>query len=737
MGQSFGYGGLMNFRSLRFFLAAIGVLHAVTYAQTVSPGGIVNAAGFQAPVAPGSVISIFGTSLAASSTGAPGLPLPTTLLGTSLLVNGRIAVPLFYVSPGQINAQLPYETPVGSATLTVNGSAPVSFAVAASAPGIIVYGTNRAVAVNQDYSVNAPDHPALVGGWVTVYMSGEGAVNPVVASGAASPGNPVALPMLPVTATIGGQPADVLFAGLAPGGVGLFQVNLRIPALASGDYPLIVTVGQARSNAPLLAVSTDGRPVSSIVRTISYHQLTSLPDKGPDFRTSTAISGNGTVIAYTHDSGPNQIYAMNFDGTGQRLVDSYTAQCFCGSFVDVSDDGSKIVSTEGRQIRLAGGGGPLVTVDTDVSGLKIEGDGRRIFFLLDRDGNIYNGTHGTFIQRGLYVMNTDGSGMRQVVGPTAVAALFGTTTPIDHISPEFTVTSQNAINQSLSVTQDGTHIVFGANKAAGNGPGAIFGVNLDGSGLHFVLGPVRSLARLGISSNALKVFYDAYPSGFTVETGVVNFDGSSQLALRHDGLGEAPGAKLSADGSLLLAYDLLYNTDGSGALQLSAPLNPLTPGSPIMNSTATRFVYSFVFPRTYSQGLTQLASAEINPTSFGSAPVLVNPSVNPAYAVAGGSTQGTVTTGVSPADHVFGVNYSILRDGLVEDLVNGDILKDDGTSGDKVAGDGIFTSNNVIAKSTSPAGPRLLRLFAEVSDAAGLLHGTLVDLSPFAVVLQP
>ena len=663
--------------------------------------------------------------------GPPDVERKRDLLGT--LERGRGGYRL-------VNAQLPYETPLGSATLTMNGSAPASFTVAATAPGILVYGTNRAVAVNQDYSLNAPEHPILVGGWVTVYMSGEGAVSPAVASGAASPGNPAALPMLTVTATIGGQPAEVLFAGLAPGGVGLFQVNLRIPALASGDYPLIVTVGQAHSNAPLLAVSTDGRPVSSIVRTITYNQLTALPDKGPDYRTSFAISGNGAVIAYTHDSGPNQIYTMNFDGTGQRQIDSYKAQCYCGSFVDISDDGSKIVSSEGRQIRLVDRGVvmPLLTVDTGVAGLKMQGDGRRVFFLLDRDGNIYDGTHGTFIQRGLYVINTDGSTMRQIVGPASVAALFGTATPIDHISPEFTVTSQNAISQSLGVTQDGTRIVFGAKKVAGNGPDAIFGVNLDGSGLHFVLGPVRSVARLGISANALKVFYDAYPSGFTVETGVINFDGTSQLALRHDGLGEAPGVQLTADGGRLLAYDVLYNTDGSGTLQLSAPLNSLTPGRPVMNSTATRFVYTFVVPGTYSQGLSQLASAEINPTGLGSAPALVNPSVNPAYAVAGGSVRSTVTTGVSPADHVIGVNYSILRDGLVEDLVNGDIfLVDNAGWGDKVAGDGIFTSNNVMAQSTSPAGPRLLRVFAQVTDAAGLRHGTLVDLSPFSVVLRP
>ena len=128
---------------------AIAAFHAGAYAQTVSPGGIVNAAGFQAPVAPGSVIAIFGTNLAASTLPAPSLPVPTTLGGATVLVNGKLSAPLFYVSPGQINAQLPYETPPGAATLTVNGGTPASFLVAPNAPGILVYGTNWAIAVIQ------------------------------------------------------------------------------------------------------------------------------------------------------------------------------------------------------------------------------------------------------------------------------------------------------------------------------------------------------------------------------------------------------------------------------------------------------------------------------------------------------------------------------------------------------------------------------------------------------------
>jgi hypothetical protein len=157
-----------------------------------------------------------------------------------------------------------------------------------------------------------------------------------------------------------------------------------------------------------------------------------------------------------------------------------------------------------------------------------------------------------------------------------------------------------------------------------------------------------------------------------------------------------------------------------------------------MNGAATRFVYSFVPPGTYSQGLTQLATAEIDPAGLGSAPAVINPAVTPAYAVAGGSVRGTVSTGVSPFDHVIGVNYSIICNGLLEELVNGDIfLVDNATAGDKVAGDGTFTLNNVIAKSSATPGARLLRLFAQVSDAAGLRHGTLVDLTPFSVVLPP
>jgi uncharacterized protein (TIGR03437 family) len=171
-------------------------------------------------------------------------------------VGGR-TVPLTYVSPTQINFQLPYDTPLGTASLTVtaNGvtSAAATVIVAATAPGVLTYGDNWAVVQNQDYSVNGPSNPAKAGSYVTLYGTGAGAVSPAVPTGAAASASPLSY-AANVTVSINGVPAVVSFAGLTPGNVGLLQVNLRIPALPSGAFPIQLTVGDVKSNAPSIAV---------------------------------------------------------------------------------------------------------------------------------------------------------------------------------------------------------------------------------------------------------------------------------------------------------------------------------------------------------------------------------------------------------------------------------------------------------------------------------------------------
>jgi len=220
-------------------------------------GAPVNAASFAGGVAPGSLISLFGTDLAPEADQASTFPLPNTLRNFSATVN-KIPVPLVYVSPTQVNAQLPYALSPGSATLTVRaGSAdPIVFPItlATAAPGIFTFGANRAVAQNPDYSVNDKNNPAPVGGYLTVYLTGVGPFDNPVPDGIPTPSSTYSKATLPASATIGGVNAPIVFLGLTPGFVGLAQANIEVPKVLAGDHPLVITVGGVRSNSALVTL---------------------------------------------------------------------------------------------------------------------------------------------------------------------------------------------------------------------------------------------------------------------------------------------------------------------------------------------------------------------------------------------------------------------------------------------------------------------------------------------------
>jgi uncharacterized protein (TIGR03437 family) len=200
---------------------------------------------------------VFGSNLAPRATVAQGLPLPTTLASSSLLVNG-LPLPIYYVSPTQVNAQIPYNVATGPATVTmsvgVNVLSHVTLTIQASAPGLFLVDQSRALVQNQDGAINGSDRPAAPGSFVTAYLTGQGALDIPIPSGSAAPQNPLIGAAAPVSVTVGGQNAEVTFAGMAPGLVGVFQVNLRIPALVPGDYPLAIGVGTGISNTALITV---------------------------------------------------------------------------------------------------------------------------------------------------------------------------------------------------------------------------------------------------------------------------------------------------------------------------------------------------------------------------------------------------------------------------------------------------------------------------------------------------
>jgi uncharacterized protein (TIGR03437 family) len=237
-------------------------IFTITLAQPapqISSGGVVIHAGVSAAVSPGSLVDIYGANLAAAPVSAPvGSTLPTSLGGVEVMVNGASA-PLIYVSPTLIVFQLPYEAAVGTAQLTVtsNGavSAPAPVTVQQAAPSILTYGNNRAVVLNQDYSVNGPANPAEVGSTAMAYLIGGGPLDNPIATGATASTTLLSRETLPVTVTVGSATAVVPFAGMAPGFAGLVQVNFTVPNLPANDYPLQVKIGSAASNQPTLAVS--------------------------------------------------------------------------------------------------------------------------------------------------------------------------------------------------------------------------------------------------------------------------------------------------------------------------------------------------------------------------------------------------------------------------------------------------------------------------------------------------
>jgi uncharacterized protein (TIGR03437 family) len=132
----------------------------------------------------------------------------------------------------------------------------VGFEVAARAPGILVFGENRAVAVNPDGAVNTTDTPAPPESVILIYFTGTGAVDNAVATGAAALADPLSRPTAPVRAWIGNAEATVHYLGLAPGFVGLGQANLQLPPLEPGTYELKIAIGETVSAGALITIGS-------------------------------------------------------------------------------------------------------------------------------------------------------------------------------------------------------------------------------------------------------------------------------------------------------------------------------------------------------------------------------------------------------------------------------------------------------------------------------------------------
>jgi uncharacterized protein (TIGR03437 family) len=217
---------------------------SITASPSIPRDGVRDGAEFATAVAPGGLITIFGWNLAPREATATGIPLPKELEGVRVLANGQ-AIPLLYVSRRQINAQLPFGIKVTDVQLRVEspaGAHEVAQAVREAAPAVFQVRSgpqNRTVpaVVNTAYQLITPESPAHAGEVVSVFVTGLGKVQGNAVEGSAAPASQT---LSTVRVKVGRSDGQVLYAGLAPGWAGLYQINMRLPASTTGVQELRV-----------------------------------------------------------------------------------------------------------------------------------------------------------------------------------------------------------------------------------------------------------------------------------------------------------------------------------------------------------------------------------------------------------------------------------------------------------------------------------------------------------------
>jgi uncharacterized protein (TIGR03437 family) len=216
----------------------------------------------QTTAAPGALMAIFGQNLSKSNgtlSGNTALEkVPNGLNGTSATI-ANLPMPVLLVSPQQVIVQVPTEAPPGRHPVVVksaNGSSEASeMRVDESAPTLFSDETGGLVLKNSDYSLVRPENPARAGDILLVYWTGAGNTTPtVLGTGQVAPAQPY-FNTKPVTATVGGANAEVIYSIASPGQVGLYQTAIRMPSgIPVGTANIVFRMGTAESNAIRIAV---------------------------------------------------------------------------------------------------------------------------------------------------------------------------------------------------------------------------------------------------------------------------------------------------------------------------------------------------------------------------------------------------------------------------------------------------------------------------------------------------
>jgi uncharacterized protein (TIGR03437 family) len=249
----------------KFALPALPPPPVILPAGTINSTATVNDASYVSPVAAGSIAAVFGNNLSIGTAGSQlPTPLPTVLAQSSFTLGG-LAAPMFFASPGQVNIQIPWEL-AGQAQVTIRGSVggvqsnAQTVSLAAFSPGIFTLDASGkgqgAILVASTSQLANSATPAPRGSWIAIFCTGLGPVTNQPASGSVAPTTPLARTLTNPSVSIGGADASLNYAGLAPGLVGLYQVNALVPSATpvGSAVPVVITIGGVVSNTVTIAV---------------------------------------------------------------------------------------------------------------------------------------------------------------------------------------------------------------------------------------------------------------------------------------------------------------------------------------------------------------------------------------------------------------------------------------------------------------------------------------------------
>jgi hypothetical protein len=499
----------------------------------------------------------------------------------------------------------------------------------------------------------------------------------------------------------------------------------------------------ANADALLGPDGPDPRAGGTLLRTYVYHQLTALsPGVQAQGRWHSVISASGTGIAFVQATfNPSKIFYINADGSGLLEVDSYQPHCNCTAQVDISADGTGIVSGTPAQLRYVrsdgSNGKTLIETDGEISDFRLSGDGRKVFFLLRRDDA--DRTSRARLPRGVWAIGVDGTGLTQVVDTADLASLYQV--------GEENVFPFNGCGISLGVSNDAGRLVFAAN--IGGSGNKVLAAAGDGSGLREIAGAGGShllVGKVAISGDGSKLLYTLTAADNFYDLVVSGFDGGGkrtlastrQIGFSSGGACGDPGLLTTQGNKAYLAdVGLLIDTDGSGMISMTLPS---AVGGPTllsgrqyggwMNGDGTRFA----FLGQDGDGRAQIVSLQVGAPELGAAPSIREAIVTPPKLQKGtGAGAALISARVTAPGTLHGVSTVFARNGLRDpELFAPQTLVDDGTQGDGVAGDLVYSSDQGSAAAGAATGPRTLRIHVE-STSEGRRHATVLELADIEV----